>query len=184
MKKRCRFCLGILGCIFIFLAGSWAQEKFNLGADLFNQNHLEEGLKRYAPTRMQWLARELNGRNVYSGERALRLLSYEVSYSAVDDYIKARVYYKQGAEYERVKSAIQVVRKHVSNRAEYYQWDSWVKVRLEFLKLSNMISDEMLKDADPEFVLKAEAAIQVADIEPTEIYEWKGRGEPKLIKSD
>ncbi|MDE0086578.1 MAG: hypothetical protein OXU23_12745 [Candidatus Poribacteria bacterium] len=42
----------------------------------------------------------------------------------------------------------------------------------------------MLKDADPEFVLKAEAAIQVADIEPTEIYEWKGRGEPKLIKSD
>ena len=68
MKKRYKVLLGILGCVLIFLAGGWAQEKIRTimdeqiqrGADLFNQQHLEEGLKRYAPTRIEWLALKLN----------------------------------------------------------------------------------------------------------------------------
>ena len=35
MKKRYKILLGILGCVLIFLAGGWAQEKFNLGARPF-----------------------------------------------------------------------------------------------------------------------------------------------------
>ena len=66
MKKRYKILLGILGSILIFWAGGWTQEKFNLGADLFNQHHLEEGLKRYAPTRIEWLALTMNRYNIIS----------------------------------------------------------------------------------------------------------------------
>ncbi len=38
MKKRYRVLLTILGSILIFLAGGWTQEKFNHGANLFNQH--------------------------------------------------------------------------------------------------------------------------------------------------
>lgn len=45
MKNGIKVLFGIIEVVLIFLAGGWAQERFNLGVDLFNQDHLEEGLK-------------------------------------------------------------------------------------------------------------------------------------------
>ncbi|MDE0087177.1 MAG: hypothetical protein OXU23_15760 [Candidatus Poribacteria bacterium] len=171
MKKRYRVLLTILGSILIFLAGGWAQEKFNLGADLFNQPHLEEGLKRYAPTRMQWLALEMDRYKPSPQEKAYEILGYKVSYLDTGGRINVRLTYKHDLEYEKVKSAITHVKVRVLMHAAKYGWDSWVKVRLE-----------LHKSPDPN--LDKESAFKEFQKNPIEIYEWKGNEKPILIKSD
>ncbi len=42
IKKRYKILLGILRCVLIFLAGGWAQEKFNLGADISTSHILKK----------------------------------------------------------------------------------------------------------------------------------------------
>lgn len=170
MIKRYKVLLGILGCVLIFLAGGWAQEKFNRGADLFNQHHLEEGLKRYAPTRMEWLALELDRYNRYSFS-SLKSKGFYVSYHDVGARLDVLLNYKHDLAYNKVKDAIRNVRTNILLKAQRYRWDSWVKVRLELHKLP-----------DPNRDYKS--SVKELDKNPTEVYEWKGDEEPKLIKSN
>ena len=170
MKKRYKILLGILGSILIFWAGGWTQEKFNLGADLFNQHHLEEGLKRYAPTRIEWLALTMNRYNRYSFSE-LKSNGFYTSYHDVGARLDVVLNYEHDLAYNKVKNAIRDVNTNIWVYAQKYGWDSWVKVRLELHKLS-----------DPNRDYKS--SIKELGKNPTEIYEWKGNEKPKLIKSD
>ena len=166
MKKRYKILLGILGCVLIFLAGGWAQEKFNLGADLFNQHHLEEGLKRYAPTRMEWLALVLDKRNIFTDPEAWNM---SVVYSDFGAQLSVTLTYKYGLTDKKVKELIQIVRTEIINVAKEYGWDTWVPVQLRverslFEKVGNMYHPR--------------------DRTPAKIYGWEGHEEPKLIMSD
>ena len=171
MIKRYKVLLGILGGVLIFLAGGWAQEKFNLGADLFNQHHLEEGLKRYAPTRMQWLARELNRDSMFSGEESRKAFGYAISYFDRGGDLRADLIYRHNAEYEEVKAAVTQIWRDVYSYTLGYGWNAWVKVRLELHKV-------------PDPNLDRKSRLKVFESNPTEVYEWKGHEKPKLIKPD
>ena len=136
--------------------------------DLFNQPHLEEGLKRYAPTRMEWLALQLNMDHIREHES-----DFMLSYFPFEDALGVHLNYRHNMAYNKVKRVIRFdVKSAISRKARIYGWDSWVKVHLKIWEGPN-------PNLDVESQLK-----EVLDSEPSEIYEWKGREEPKLIKSD
>ncbi len=85
----------ILAGVLIFWAGGWTQEKFNRGADLFNQHHLEEGLKRYAPTRMEWLALRLNANHNDDSS----ITDIHVKYYAYGGDLRVNLFYKYDVKY-------------------------------------------------------------------------------------
>ena len=166
MKNGIKVLFGIIGVVLIFFSGGWAQERFNLGADLFNHDHLEEGLKRYAPTRMQWLALELERRNLFTLDQ-MESIGFYVSYTDFGGRLNARLTYRYKLEYKKVKEAIEAVRANISIIAKEYGWDSWVRVQLTV--------DRSLFEKVGDFWHKRER------IAP-EIYEWKGKEQPKLLK--
>lgn len=165
MKKRYKILLGILGGVIIFWAGGWTQEKFNRGADLFNQPHLQEGLKRYAPTRMEWLALVLDQRNIFTDPEAWNM---SVVYSHYGARLDVTLTYKYGLTDKKVKELIQGVKRKIISVAKEYGWDTWVPVQLSverslFEKVGNMYYPR--------------------DRAPVKTYEWAGHEEPKLIMS-
>ena len=165
MKNGIKVLFGIIGAALIFLSGGWAQERFNLGVDLFNHDHLEEGLKRYAPTRMQWLALELERRNLFTLDK-MESFGFYVSYTDFYGRLDAHLTYRYKLEYKKVKEAIEAVRTDISKITREYGWDSWVRVQL---------------------IVERGSFEKVGDSwyhrEPTapEIYEWKGTEQPKLL---
>lgn len=166
MKNGIKVLFGIIGAALIFWSGGWAQERFNFGADLFNQNHLEEGLKRYMPTRMQWLALELERRNLFTLDK-MENIGFYVSYTDFYGRLDADITYRYKLEYKKVKDAIEAVRANISMIAKEYGWDSWVRVQLTV--------NRSLFEKVGDFWYKREG------IAP-EIYEWKGNEQPKLLK--
>ncbi len=157
--------LGIIGAALIFFSGSWAQERFNLGVDLFNHDHLEEGLKRYAPTRMQWLALELERRNLFTLDQ-IESFGFYVSYTDFGGRLDAHLTYQYKLEYKKVKNAIELVRTDISGIAKEYRWDSWVRVQLTV-------------DRSP--FEKIGDSWYHRELAAPEIYEWKGTEQPKLL---
>ena len=119
MKNDIKVLFGIIGAALIFLSGGWAQERFNLGVDLFNHDHLEEGLKRYAPTRMQWLALELERRNLFTLDQ-MESIGFYVSYTDFGGRLDARLTYRYKLEYKKVKEAIEAVRTDISRMMREY----------------------------------------------------------------
>ena len=163
MKNGIKVLFGIIGVVLIFFSGGWAQERFNFGVDLFNQNHLEEGLKRYVPTRMQWLALELERRNLFTLDRMERIGFY-VSYTDNYGRLDAHLTYRYKLEYKKVKDAIEAVRADISRIAHKYGWNSWIRVQLTVgMDPFEKVGDSYRKPTAPE------------------IYEWKGTEQPKLL---
>ena len=166
IKNGIKVLFAIIGAALIFLSGGWAQERFNLGVDLFNHDHLEEGLKRYVPTRMQWLALELERRNLFTLDK-MESIGFYVAYTDFGGRLDAHLTYRYKLEYKKVKDAIEAVRAKISMIAKEYGWDSWVRVQLTV----NRSFFEKVGD----FYHERER------IAP-EIYEWKGTEQPKLLK--
>ena len=102
MKNGIKALFGIIGAALIFLSGGWAQERFNLGVDLFNHDHLEEGLKRYVPTRMQWLALELERRNLFTLGK-IESIGFYVSYTDYYGQLHANLTYGYKLEIKKSK---------------------------------------------------------------------------------
>ena len=163
MKNGIKVLFGIIGVVLIFFSGGWAQERFNFGVDLFNQIHLEEGLKRYVPTRMQWLALELERRNLFTLDQ-MESIGFYVSYTDFYGRLNAHLTYRYKLEYKKVKDAIEAVRADISRMAWEYGWDSWIRVRLTVrMDPYEKVGDFYHKPTAPE------------------IYEWKGTEQPKLL---
>lgn len=122
-KHRVAMILGIL-IIIAFLTGTWAQD------------HLStlEGWKPYTPSRLQWLALELNA--------ALRVrLSEESGYSMDfvpienEDAILIYVRYLPSVNREVMNISINSARDVILIKVESYGWTSWLKVK-EDIKLA------------------------------------------------
>lgn len=118
-KHRIAMILGVL-IIIAFLTGTWAQD------------HLStlEGWKPYTPSRLQWLALELNA--------ALRVpLSVESGYLMDfvpienEDAILIYVRYLPSVNREVMNISIDSARNVITIKAEGYGWTSWLKVKEE-----------------------------------------------------
>lgn len=165
MKNGVKVLFGIIGVVLIFFSGGWAQERFNFGVDLFNQNHLEEGLKRYVPTRMQWLALELERRNLFTLDKMERVGFY-VYYTDYYGKLDVNLTYGYKLEYKKVKDAIELVRADISRIAWEYGWNSWIHVRLT-------VGRHIMEKVGDSWYNREPI--------PPEIYEWKGNEQPKLL---
>ena len=93
-----------------------------------------EGDKPFTPTRMQWLAVELNAKFRYAG--TLDGHSFYVSYYAFpsDDTnctILISLQHSRGASRQFINKYMADRRKDVENKVAIYGWSEWVKIREE-----------------------------------------------------
>ena len=119
MKTVIRRC-GAYGTLLVLACAAfvWAQE----------QSAKLEGWKPYAPSRLQWLAVELNA--------GLRVpLSLEDGYSmdfvpiANEDAILIYVKYLPSVNREFMNMSINTAREVISMKSKSYGWSSWLKVK-------------------------------------------------------
>ena len=117
MTKQYVTILGIL-VIITFLTVTWAQDRF---PDL-------EGSKPYTPSRLEWLAVELNANlrvsmSVNNG--------YLMSFVPIEkeDTILIYVRYLPNVNREVMNISINGAREVISIKTKQYGWNSWLKVR-------------------------------------------------------
>ncbi len=117
MTKQYVAILGIL-VIITFLTVTWAQDRFsNL-----------EGSKPYTPSRLEWLAVELNANlrismSVNNG--------YLMNFAAIEkeDAVLIYVRYLPKVNREAMNISINSAREVISIKTKQYGWNSWLKVR-------------------------------------------------------
>ena len=117
MTKQYVTILGIL-VIITFLTVTWAQDR---SSDL-------EGAKPYTPSRLEWLAVELNA--------SLRVSmsvnnGYLMSFAPIkkEDVILIYVRHLPNVNREVMNISINSAREVISIKAKQYGWNSWLKVR-------------------------------------------------------
>ena len=107
--------------VSLFFGRTVGHKKSSIGVPtLFNQHYLEEGLKRYAPTR-----------------------NMQVIYSDYGRQLNVSLIHKYGLTDKKVKELIEIVRARIIDVAKAYGWDTWVPVQLWverslFEKVGNM----------------------------------------------
>lgn len=94
-----------------------------------------EGMKPYIPTRLEWLALELNA--VYRTDMN-ELEGYMLSFIPIEkeNTILIYVFYNHQTRRELMNRGIDHARKIVEKEAKSRGWDSWLKIKEE-IKLSD-----------------------------------------------
>jgi len=95
-----------------------------------------EGAQRYAPSRLEWLAVELNS------EMGVSLIdghNYSIQFVALDSQntLLIAVFYLPNVSREEMNLTLDNARKLTEMKAKYYGWTSWLKIR-EDVKLTKL----------------------------------------------
>ncbi|MDE0397685.1 MAG: hypothetical protein OXL96_07785 [Candidatus Poribacteria bacterium] len=104
---------------------------------------LIEGQQTYTPTRLEWLALELNAENQISTPFLDGLLLTYIAYPK-DNTICIGINYPPNVQRERVDEVREVARETVMKRAKRYNWDSWLKIEEKIQQREKEYSLQMI----------------------------------------
>lgn len=106
-----------LGVLLLFASAGVAQ----------NRPVIREGDQPYVPTRLEWLAVELNAEQRVDLPNNAFLLSFVAL--GTQDTILIYVMYLPSVDRRIMNASIEMARKTIASRAEGSGWSSWLKIK-------------------------------------------------------